>query len=177
MIKGLAFLSIVIFLVACEPVEESSEQKCFWTPPEGFADMTAQEYETWLREEMPSEAMGHSTDCDLTDEQISGLLETLADDQVRQGRWKRHFDLHDRMISIRAEYRAITADGVLDLAETGYVCNALSTWLVELNGYTQFVADYRRDEPELVENTPSLRDLESESIKLLNWLSTVEPSC
>ena len=182
MIKCFVFLIVVLALAGCVSdidngrSKDSSKPSCSWIMPGGFADMTRGEYENWLREEMPSQAIGDS-DCELTDEQIQGLLESLEEDQVRQGRWKRHFDLHDRMIEIRTEYRTITADGIVDTLETAHVCNVLDTWRLQLTEILNFLVDYRRVEPQLVENTPSLRDLESESAKMLGWLKSVDPTC
>ena len=57
------------------------------------------EYELWLRQEMPDTFRG----CELTDEQIQRNTETFEEDQIRQRRRAKHFEMIDVMANIRAQ--------------------------------------------------------------------------
>lgn len=181
--KPLVLVSIIgllLLFVGCgtesetsEPPEESDGFKCSRIMPSGWAYMTRDEYESWLREEMPQTITG----CELPEPQIQRVLMEFHEDQVSQRRWERHFEMIDVMANIRAEYRQIAADEFISPVELIYMCDALARWRVELNGITTFLDEYREAEPKLVARDSSLRTLGEETQKLLAWVGAVELRC
>ena len=155
------------------PPRDSGEPECSWIMPENWGHMSRDEYERWLRLVMPGTPSG----CELTDEQIRRIMETLEEDQVRKLRWEKHFEMIDVMANIRAEYRQIAADEFISPVEDIFMCQRVRTWRTELDGVITFMDDYRRADPEHVQANPSLTTLESETQKLLIWVDSVETRC
>ena len=173
-------IGLLLLFVGCEsesardkPPEDSGNLDCGWIMPTGWAYMTEPEYESWLREEMPQTTTG----CELPEHQIQKALAGFYEDQVRQRRWERHFEMIDVMANIRADYRQIAADEFISPAELLYICNAVVDWRLELDSVIAFLVEYREAEPEFVEKDPSIGTLESETQKLLMWVGDVEVRC
>ena len=175
-----SIFTLVLLFVGCgtetasdKPAEDSGNLDCGWIMPTGWAHMTRDEYESWLRKDMPHTITG----CELPEHQIQRALAGFYEDQVRQRRWERHFEKIDVMVNIRAEYRQLAADEFISPAELLYMCNAMVDWRVALDSIVAFLDECREVEPEFVEKDPSIRTLESETQKLLIWVADIEIRC
>ena len=146
---------------------------CGFPPPSNIRTMTHEEFESWLRFQLPLTPAR----CVLTDEQIQRIMADFADDQARQRRWDQHFVLVDQMANQRAIYREISFDNFISPGELLYLCDEVTNWRGELDGIMDFMSEYRRAEPEFVQNDPSLNTLESETRRLLIWVASLETRC
>ena len=86
-----------------------------------------------------------------------------ADEQLRLMRWQRHFDKSTILADIRATLRSVHEDDLVASEELDAWCWKTDIWLRDLTGIQEFTAEYWREEPEMVMQNSSLRELESEA--------------
>lgn len=178
MTKCLAFVSVLaMMLLVAGCVSDTANEKppddCGWKLPANFETMTRDEYESWLRNEMPYELSG----CEVSEERMQIIFSTFEEDQAGTRRWKRQFDVNDAMVEQRSIRRTITADEFIHPAELLYMCDEVVGWREGLEGIMNYLDDYRKAEHGVVEQHQSLQELESETRKLLEWTDAVEIRC
>lgn len=147
-----------------DPEASLQESNCTGFAMSGseFAELTKSEFEQQLREVGCSE------------QQIENSLSTFEDEKARQARWVEQWDHWANLDAFMASAREISADRVIDRDESARICFLLPQWESQLEAARDYVESYREAEPDVVANTPSLENLQSEAERGLALLSQIE---
>ena len=148
----------VVLIVAsiCAPSDSSSKTLFIWTEGEPvlLVKPSAPGYDAArnLLKGLPTDNLGHYQVSRSMYERVEnalGIEDTPADD-ARLERWKEQYIHHENVNAFIASTKGISGDRVIDKDESARICFLLPQWKSQLKSARDYVAEYRRVEPDTV---------------------------
>ena len=90
-------------------------------------------------------------------------------------RWREQSEVHwPNVNAFLSSVKDISEDRIVDMEELGHVCFAHEQWTAQMTEARDYVREYRKTDPQLLDENPSLLDLQSEAERALALLAKVE---
>lgn len=105
---------------------------------------------------------------------------TAEDDariEVEAARWKEQWRHWDNVNAFKDSMADVSADRVVDETEMDRICYLQQQWEAQITAARDYVQEYRRIEPDVVEKNPGLQDLEDEAERALEIVMETKQIC
>ena len=110
--------------------------------------------------------------------EVDAMLPTPSPEEVQEVEMWREQEKHwDNLVAITMIMDGINEDNVVDLGETQYVCSLVNQWEEKMQAAADYIKEYRRIDNALVDETPSLANLEIKAKEKLSLIGDLVASC
>ena len=113
--------------------------------------------------------------------EVLGWGTPTAEDNARiqeeRARWQEQRLHWDNINAFKDHMTAVSADRVVDDDELKRICSLQSQWESQMTLARDYVREYRRDEPGLIDKNPGLQNLEDEAEHALRIVMEAKHTC
>ena len=110
--------------------------------------------------------------------EVKAMLPTPSPEEVQEVEmWREQHKHWDNLVAITMIMDGINEDNVVDLGETQYVCSLVNQWEEQMQAAADYIKEYRRIDGALVDETPSLSNLEIKVNEKLSLIGDLVASC